>query len=74
MAYPLYDYSHCYLFYFVVRKGKFTKFGRENVVLAGKYYRVFPKALMVYCLGAVYTDCTDNAAFTNLIVNSVQSV
>ena len=74
MAYPLYDYSHCYLFYFVVRKGKFTKFGRENVVLAGKYYRVFPKALMVYYLGADYMDCMDNAAFSNLTVKSVQSV
>ncbi|TRX47397.1 hypothetical protein FNW54_00395 [Bacteroides sp. HF-5092] len=56
MAYSLYNYSHCYLFYFVVRKGKFTKFGRENGVLAGKYYRVLPKALMVYCLGADYMD------------------
>ncbi|NDO61596.1 hypothetical protein FMM78_18565 [Bacteroides caecimuris] len=71
MAYPLYDYSHCYLFYFVVRKGKFTKFGRENVVLAGKYYRVFPKALMVYCLGAVYTDCTE---FTIKLVKAALSV
>ncbi|KAB6082356.1 hypothetical protein GA574_22400 [Bacteroides xylanisolvens] len=71
MAYPLYNYSHCYLFYFVVRKGKFTKFERENGVLAGKYYKVLPKALMVYYLGMDYTDCKDDAVFSNLTVESV---
>jgi len=40
----------------VVRKGKFTKFGRENGVLAGKYYKVLPKVLMVYYLASDYTD------------------
>ncbi|KAB6413370.1 MAG: hypothetical protein EGP90_07315 [Bacteroides sp.] len=74
MAYPLYNYSHCYLFYFVVRKGKFTKFERENGVLTGKYYKVLPKVLMVYYLASDYTDCTDNAVFSNLTVKSVQSV
>ncbi|KDS18679.1 hypothetical protein M089_0032 [Bacteroides ovatus str. 3725 D9 iii] len=42
MAYPLYDYSHCYLFYFMIRKGKFTKFRRENGVLVGKYCEFAP--------------------------------
>ncbi|RGP06598.1 hypothetical protein DXA80_13975 [Bacteroides ovatus] len=58
MAYPLYDYSHCYLFYFMIRKGKFTKFRRENGVLVGKYYRALPKVLMIYYLGTDYTDST----------------
>jgi hypothetical protein len=58
----------------VVRKGKFTKFERENGVLTGKYYKVLPKALMAYYLGTDYTDCTDNAVFSNLTVKSVQSV
>ena len=35
----------------LVRKGKFTKFERENGVLTGKYYKVLPKALMAYYLG-----------------------
>ena len=42
MVYPLYDYSHYYLFYFMIRKGKFTKFRRENGVLVGKYCEFAP--------------------------------
>ena len=36
-----------YLSYFVITKGKFTKFGRENDVLKGKYYRTVPEVSTV---------------------------
>ena len=44
----------------MIRKGKFTKFRRENGVLVGKYYKALPKALMIYYWG---TDYADNTGF-----------
>ena len=44
----------------MIRKGKFTKFRRENGVLVGKYYKALPKALMIYYWG---TDYADNTVF-----------
>ena len=52
----------------------YEQFCKDLSGALGKYYKVLPKALMAYYLGTDYTDCTDNAVFSNLTVKSVQSV